>query len=145
MLLVVGELPRGSLDLTIGNSVLAFGAVASCALESRAAIAVAGKILTDWVTQDLTDVASGREPIHCWAYLPPAWQIGLDVEFMTGMANAMTFVTRGLAEVGWEGPANTAEALCLKAILDHASEVIPDVGEVKDIARREGDGMDLRE
>ena len=61
MLLVIGEVPRGSLDLTIGNSIFAFGAVASCALESRAAIAVAGEILTDWVNQDLTDVASGRE------------------------------------------------------------------------------------
>jgi hypothetical protein len=47
MLLVMGELPRGSLDLTIGNSILAFGAVARCALESQAAIAVAGEILTD--------------------------------------------------------------------------------------------------
>jgi hypothetical protein len=45
----------------------------------------------------------------CGAYLPPAWQIGLDEEFMAGMANAMTFVTKRLTEVGWEGPANTAE------------------------------------
>src|SRR5258708_9813922 len=94
MLLVMGELPRGSLDLTIGNSILAFGAVASCVLESRAAIAVAGEILIDLVNQDLTDVASRREPINCGAYLPPAWQIGLDEEFITGMANAMTFVTK---------------------------------------------------
>src|SRR5258708_12256572 len=75
MLLVMGKLPRGSLDPTIGNSILAFGAVASCALESRAAIAVAGEILTDWVNQDLTDVASRREAINCGAYLPPALYI----------------------------------------------------------------------
>ena len=145
MLLVMAGLPRGSLDLTIGNSILAFGAVESCALESRAAIAVAGEILTDWVNQDLTDVASRREAINCEAYLPPAWQIGLDGEFMAGMANAMTLVTKGLTEVGWEGPANTAEELCLKAILDHASDVVPDVWEIKDTARLKADVMDLRE
>jgi len=145
MLLVMGELPRGSLDLTIGNSILAFRAVASCALESRAAIAMAGEILTDRVNEDLTDVASRREAINCGAYLPPAWQIGLDEEFMAGMANAMRFVTKGLTEVGWEGPANTAEELCLKAILDHASDVIPEVWKVKDIARLKADVMDLRE
>src|SRR6266446_3617663 len=78
MLLVTGELPRDSLDLTIGNSILAFGAVASCALESRAAIAMAGEILTDRVNEYLTEVASRREAINCGAYLPPAWQIGLD-------------------------------------------------------------------
>src|SRR2546427_7214518 len=114
MLLVMGEGPRGSLDLTIGNSILAFGAVASCALESRAAIAVAGEILTDWVNQDLTDVASGHALINCEAYLPPAWKIGLDEEFVTGMAKPMTFVTKGLTVVGWVDPANNAEELCLK-------------------------------
>src|SRR5258708_13546777 len=111
------------------------GGGGSCALESRAAIAVAGEILTDWVNQDLTDVASRREAINCGAYLPPAWQIGLDEEFMTGMANAMTFVTKGLTEVGWEGPAKTAEELCLKGILVHASEGIPDVWKIKESDR----------
>jgi hypothetical protein len=106
---------------------------------------MAGEILTDQVNQDLTDVASKREAINCGAYLPPAWQIGLDEEFMAGMANAMRFVTKGLTEVGWEGPANTAEELCLKAILDHASDVIPEVWKVKDIARLKADVMDLRE
>jgi hypothetical protein len=145
MLLVMGELPRVSLDLTIGNSILAFGAATSCALESRAAIAVAGEILTDLVNQDLTDVASRREATNCGAYLPPAWQIGLDGEFMTGMANAMTFVTKGLTQAGWEGPANTAEELCLKAILDHASDAVPDVWKIKDSARLKADVMALRE
>jgi hypothetical protein len=35
--------------------------------------------------------------------------------------------------------------LCLKAILDHASEVIPDVCKIKDSARLKADVMDLRE
>jgi hypothetical protein len=34
--------------------------------------------------------------------------------------------------------------LCLKAILDHASEVIPDVWEIKDSAQLKGDVMYLR-
>ena len=103
------------------------------------------KILTDLIGQDLTDVASKREAINSGAYLPPAWQIGLDEDFMTGIANAMTYVTTGLADAGWEGPANTAEELCLKAILDHAAEVIPEVWKIEDRARLEADVMDLRE
>ena len=78
MLLVMDELERGSLDPTIGRSIVAFGAAENCALESRAAIAAAGEILTDFIRQDLTDVASRREAINANAYLPPAWQIGLD-------------------------------------------------------------------
>jgi len=77
--------------------------------------------------------------------LPPAWQIGLDETFLAGMANAMTFVTKGLTDADWEGPANTAEELCLKAILDHASEVIPEVWKIEDRARLKADVMDLRE
>jgi hypothetical protein len=139
------DLERGSLDPTIGHRVVAFGAAESCSLESRAAIAAAAEIAADFISQDLTDVASRREAINADAYLPPAWQIGLDDTFLAGMKDAMTFVTTGLAEVGWEGPANTAEELCLKAILDHASEVIPDVWKVEDRARLKADVMDLRE
>jgi hypothetical protein len=131
MLLVMDEPGRGSLDPTIGRSIVAFGAAENCALESRAAIAAAGEILTDFISQDLTDVAARREAINADAYLPPAWQIGLDETFLAGMANAMTFVTKGLTDADWEGPANTAEELCLKAILDHASEVIPTSGRSK--------------
>ena len=145
MLLVMDELERGSLDPTIGRSIVAFGAAENCALESRAAIAAAGEILTDFISQDLADIASRREAINADAYLPPARQIGLDETFLTGMANAMTFVTTGLTDVDWEGPANTAEELCLKAILDHASEVIPDVWKIEDRARLKADVMDLRE
>jgi hypothetical protein len=79
------------------------------------------------------------------AYLPPAWQIGLDDNFMSGMVEAMTSVTTGLTQVEWEGPANTAEELCLKAILDHASEVIPVLWKIADKRRLENDVMDLRE
>jgi len=145
MLLVMDELERGSLDPTIGRSIVAFGAAENCALESRAAIAAAGEILTDFISQDLADVASRREAINADAYLPPARQIGLDETFLTGMANAMTFVTTGLTNADWEGPTNTAEELCLKAILDHASEVIPDVWKIEDRARLKADVMDLRE
>ena len=120
MLLDMDELERGSLDLTIGRSIVAFGAAENCALESRAAIAAAGEILTDFISQDLADIASRREAINADAYLPPAWQIGLDETFLAGMANAMTFVTTGLTDADWEGPTNTAEELCLKAILDQA-------------------------
>jgi hypothetical protein len=45
----------------------------------------------------------------------------------------------------WDGPANTAEELCLKAILDHASDVIPDLWKIADKRRLEEDVMDLRE
>jgi len=145
MLLVMDEPGRDSLDPTIGRSIVAFGAAENCALESRAAIAAAGEILTDFISQDLTDVASRREAINADAYLPPAWQIGLDETFLAGMANAMTFVTKGLTDADWEGPANTAEELCLKAILDHASEVIPEVWKIEDRARLKADVMDLRE
>jgi hypothetical protein len=145
MLLVMDEPGRGSLDPTIGRSIVAFGAAETCALESRAAIAAAGDIVTDFISQDLTDVAARREAINADAYLPPAWQIGLDETFLAGMANAMTFVTKGLTDADWEGPANTAEELCLKAILDHASEVIPDVWKIEDRARLKADVMDLRE
>ena len=145
MLLVMDEPGRDSLDPTIGRSIVAFGAAENCALESRAAIAAAGEILTDFISQDLTDVASRREAINADAYLPPAWQIGLDETFLAGMANAMTFVTKGLTDADWEGPTNTAEELCLKAILDHASEVIPDVWKIEDRARLKADVMDLRE
>lgn len=145
MLLVMDELERSFLDPTIGRSIVAFGAAENCALESRAAIAAAGEILTDFISQDLTDVASRREAINADAYLPPAWQIGLDATFLAGMANAMTLVTTGLTDVDWEGPSNTAEELCLKAILDHASEVIPDIWKIEDRARLKADVMDLRE
>jgi len=145
MLLIMDELERGSLDPAIGQSIVAFGAADTCALESRAAIAVAGAILTDFISQDLTEVASRRGAINADAYLPPAWQIGLDETFLAGMANAMTCVTTGLADFDWEGPSNTAEELCLKAILDHASEVIPDAWKIKDSARLNADVMDLRE
>jgi hypothetical protein len=134
-----------SLDLTIGRGVVAFGAEESCSLESRAAVAVASELLTDWIAQDLSDVASGREAIHAGAYLPPTWQIGLDEDFVAGMAKAMKSVTTGLTEIHWLGPANTAEELCLKAILDHASEVVPDFWEIRVRARLESDVMDLRE
>ena len=135
MLLVMDELERGSLDPTIGRPIVAFGAAEHCTLESRAAIAAAGEILADFLSQDLTDVASRREAINADAYLPPAWQIGLDETFLAGMANAMTLVSAGLTDADWDGPANTAEELCLKAILDHASEVIPDLWKIEDRAR----------
>ena len=144
MLLVMDETGRDSLDPTIGRSIVAFGAAETCALESRAAIAAAGEILTDFIRQDLTDVALRREAINADAYLPPAWQIGLDETFLAGMANAMRFVTKGLTDAEWEGPANTAEELCLKAILDHTSELIPDVWKIEDGARLDADVMDLR-
>jgi len=145
MLLVMDELERGSLDPAIGESIVAFGAAETCALESRSAIAVAGEILTDFISQDLTDVASRHEAINADAYLPPAWQIGLDETFLAGMAGAMAFVTTGLTDVDWEGPSSTAEELCLMAILDHASEVIPEVWKIEDKARLKADVMDLRE
>ena len=134
-----------SLDPAIGQPIVAFGAAETCALESRAAIAVAGEILTDFISQDLTDVASSREVINADAYLPPAWRIGLDESFLAGMANAMAFVTTGLTDVDWKGPSSTAEEVCLKAILDHASEAIPDVWKIEDRARLNADVMDLRE
>src|ERR1700682_346265 len=139
------ERDRGSLDPSIGLSIVAFGAEEICSLESRAAIAAASEIVTDWISQDLTNVASRREAINSDAYLPPAWQIGLDEEFMIGMSNAMRSVTTGLADAHWEGPANTAQELCLKAILDHASELVPDIWKIEDTARLEDDVMDLRE
>jgi len=143
MLLVMDELQRGSVDPAIGESIVAFGAAETCALESRSAIAVAGEILTDFISQDLTDVASRHEAINADAYLPPAWQIGLDETFLAGMAGAMAFVTTGLTDVDWEGPSSTAEELCLMAILDHASEVIPEVWKIEDKARLKADVMDL--
>ncbi len=145
MLLVMDELERSSLDPAIGKSIVALGAAETCSLESRAAIAVAIEILTDFISQDLTDVASRREAINADAYLPPAWQIGLDETFLAGMSNAMGFVATGLTDVDWKGPSSTAEEVCLKAILDHASEVIPDVWTIKDSARLHADVMDLRE
>jgi len=145
MLLVMDELERSSLDPAIGNSIVALGAAETCSLESRAAIAVAIEILTDFISQDLTDVASRREAINANAYLPPAWQIGLDETFLASMSNAMGFVATGLTDVDWKGPSSTAEEVCLKAILDHASEVIPDVWTIKDGARLHADVMDLRE
>lgn len=74
----------------------------------------------------------------------PAWQIGLNKDFMRGMAGAMSSVTAGLSDVGWSGPVNTAEELCLKAILDHTAEVVPDVHEV-DEGRLSDDVMYLSE
>jgi hypothetical protein len=133
-----------SVDPTIGRAVVAFGAAETCSLDSRAAVAVAIDLLNDWVTQDLKDVAAGNEPINTNAYLPPAWQIGLDKDFMTGMASAMSSVKAGLSDVGWTGPANTAEELCLKAILDHAGDLVPDLYKV-DAARLTEDVMYLRE
>lgn len=97
------------------------------------------------MSQDRSDFGSGREAINADAYLPPVWQIGLDEIFLAGMANAMTVVTTGLTEVDWDGPATMGEELCLKAILDHASGVIPNVWKIKDRARLEADVMDLRE
>src|ERR1700694_5149476 len=70
MLLVMEKLEHGSLEPTIGRSIVAFGAAENCALESRAAIAAAGEILTDFIRQDLTDLASRREAINANAYLP---------------------------------------------------------------------------
>jgi hypothetical protein len=55
------------------------------------------------------------------------------------------FVATGLTHLDWKGPSSTAEEVCLKAILDHASEVIPDVWKIKDSARLHADVMDLRE
>jgi hypothetical protein len=141
----MAEQERDALDPMMGLSIVAFGAAESCSPESRAAIAAAGSILIDFMNQDLSDVASRREAINAGAYLPPAWQIGLDEGFLAGMAHAMTVVTTGLTKVDWDGPASTAEELCLKAILDHATEVIPDVWKVEDRARLESDVMDLRE
>src|SRR3981189_634752 len=101
MLLVMDEPGRGSLDPTIGRSIVAFGAAETCALESRAAIAAAGDIVTDFISQDLTDVAPRREAINADAYLPRAWQMWLDEACLAGMANAMTFVTNGLTDADW--------------------------------------------
>jgi len=44
----------------------------------------AGEILTDWVNQDLIDGVAKRQAINCGDSLPPAWQIGLDEEFIAG-------------------------------------------------------------
>jgi len=124
---------RASLDRQMAGSVVAFDAEETCSPESRAAIAIATEILRDLVKADLENIASGIEPAHLDAYLPPAWQIGLDKDFIVGMANAMSFVASGLRDVGWEGPANTAEELCLTAIFNHAISVVPDIAFVKDM------------
>jgi hypothetical protein len=140
----VVEPERLSLDPTTGSTVIAFGAAESCSPASRAAVAVAIDLLNDWVTEDLNDVAAGNEPTNTQAYLPPAWQIGLDKDFMTGMARAMSEVKAGMSDLGWRGPANTAEELCLKAIFDHAHDVVPDIYQV-DKARLADDVMYLGE
>jgi hypothetical protein len=145
MLFLMNELERSFLDPARGKSIVALGAAETCSLESRAAIAIAIEILTDFISQDLTDVASKREATNADTYLPPAWQIGLDETFLVGMSGAMGCVATGLTEVDWKGPSSTAEDVCLKAILDYASEVIPDVWKIKDRARLHADVMDLRE
>jgi hypothetical protein len=53
-------------------------------------------------------------------------------------------VKAGLSDVGWTWPVNTAEELCLKAILDHAGDFVPDLYKV-DTARLTEDVMYLRE
>ena len=139
------EVDRGSLDPTIGRSIVAFGAEEACSLESRAAIGAAGEVLTDLIAQDLDDVAASREAFNAEVYLPPAWRIGLDEGFMAGMANAMTSVTTGLTNPIWDGPANLAEQLGLRAILDYAADVVPEFWKIEDRARLEDDVMELRE
>ena len=96
--------------------------------ERRAAIAFAVVLLTDHVFDDLAEVTAGDgEPNFATEYLPPTWLVGLSVGFMRGMAVAMVSVGHGLTVASWKGPANTAEEPCLKAILDHAGEVVPDM------------------
>jgi hypothetical protein len=141
----MAELGQSSLDLPKGQSIVALGAAETCSLESRAAIAVAIEILTDFISQDLADVAAKREAINADAYLPPAWQIGLDESFLASMSNAMGFVATGLTDVDWKGPSTTAEEVCLKAILDYASDVIPDVWTIENRARLHADVIYLRE
>ena len=136
---------RPSLDPTIGHAIVAFGSSQSCSLESRAAVSVAVDVLRDCLKEDLNDIMSGRKPMNTDAYLPPTWRIGVDEAFMVGMTNAMRSVERGLHDAGWEGPANTAEELCLKAIFDHASDVVPEIYKVEDENQVRDDLMDLRE
>jgi hypothetical protein len=119
---------KEALDLAFGRQIVAFHAAKTFSPESRAAIAFATVLLTDHVFDDLAEVTAGdSEPNFATEYLPPSWLIGLSVGFMRGMAVAMVSVGHGLTVASWKGPANTAEELCLKAILDHAGEVVPDM------------------
>jgi hypothetical protein len=136
---------RSPLDLRVAGSVVAFDAEHSCSMESRAAIGTAVEILRDLVKADLELVTSGLDPVHPRLYLPPAWQLGLDTDFMTGMAEAMSAVTNGLQDVAWEGPVNLAEELCLKAIFDHAIDVVPEIVQVNDMDRLEDAVLYLQE
>jgi hypothetical protein len=126
---------RSPLDLRVAGSVVAFDAEDSCSQESRAAVAAAADIVSQLVKADVRRITSRSQPVNAAAYLPPSWHIGLDEDFLLAMSNSMSTVKAGLGDVFWQGPSNPAEALCLKAILDHAILFVPEIAKVKDMDR----------
>lgn len=125
---------------------MAFRAARTLSPESRAAIALATVLITDHMFEDLAEVAAGEGvPDIASEYLPPGWLIGLSVGFIKGMVVSMILVGHGLTFASWKGPANTAEELCLKAVLDHAGEVVPDMFKLSNEKRLRNDIERFRE